>query len=204
MVRGSIGAGANSGSDELNRRAQEFAKRREFERGTNEAAQTRIDGQFGQAFDLSFDVGGLNANFAEVMFGDAGENGDAEDQGRINSQLARGFVSRGNSGFHHGSAAAGMDGEHLDVQARGGGHGFGDGVRDVVKFEVEENGSTGPPNLANDVGSGAGEEFAADFESSDVRRELGDESQGAIGARNVEGDDDRIRHEVKGGRRFAE
>ena len=54
-------------------------------------------------------------------------------------------------GAHHVLAAAGVDGEHLHAETCGSSDGLGDGVRDVVKFEVEENGGTGAANLADDL-----------------------------------------------------
>ena len=87
-----------------------------------------------------------------------------------------------------------MDAEHLDIQPGGGSHGFCDGVWDVVKFEVEENGSASAADLADDIWTCAGEELAADLECANQRRQLRDESQAAVGARNVEGDNDGVRH----------
>lgn len=76
----------------------------------------------------------------------------------------RGFFG----GLHHELPSAGVDGEHLDIEERGGFDGFGDGIGNVVEFEVEEDVGTGSPDLFDDLGATADEEFLADFEGTDL------------------------------------
>jgi len=73
---------------------------------------------------------------------------------------------------NHFRASADVDCQHLDVEPGGGCHRFGNSVGDVVKFQIEKHRPAGLSELANDFRSGAGEEFAADFESANDRRQL--------------------------------
>src|ERR1039457_5232802 len=89
-----------------------------------------------------------------------------------------------------------MNREHLHVESRGRGDGSGDGVRDVVKFEVQKNGRARVAHAADDVRPGAGEKFAADFECADGRRDFMGELQSLFRRWQVERGDDRISHEL--------
>ena len=134
-------------------------------------------------------VGGifLDAEFFQITFVHAGEDGDAEDEGGVGR-----FIGGGLGGAEHLGSAAGVDGEHLDIEPRGAGDGFGDGVGDVVKFEIEEHARAGVAHAADDVGAFGDEEFFADFECADGGGELFSERQCAGGVGHVQRGDDGI------------
>ena len=87
-----------------------------------------------------------------------------------------------------------MDSDHLHIKPGGRGHGLGDGVGDVMKFQVQEDQRARGPDLFDDVRPGAGEEFVADLESAADRRELVHEFQGGLGGRGIQGDKNWISH----------
>src|SRR5581483_10012434 len=135
-----------------------------------------------------------SADFGEVLAVHAREHGDTEHERRLAAEFGGGAAGGILGGAHHFRAAAGVDGEHLHVEADGGGDGLGDGVGDVVELEVEEDGGAGGADAADDVGTRAGEKFAADLEGAYSRRQLGGELQRGFRLRNIQRDNDRILH----------
>jgi len=128
------------------------------------------------------DAGGL-----ELRLVHAGENGDGEELGWIR-QAGGGF----GGGGEHGGASAGMDGEELRAERRDRTHRGGDGVGNVVEFQVEEDGVAAIPERLND-GAPSGEvEFEADFEPLAGPFKTVDESEGFGSRREVEGDDEAL------------
>ena len=109
--------------------------------------------------------------------GYAGENGNAKEPGSV------GYVGRG---AQHLLATGNVEGEHVDAQRGGGCNGFGDGVRDVVKFQVEKALPALFVDELDDARAGTGEELAADFEDLHVVAELPDEIGGAVVAVYIE------------------
>ena len=61
-----------------------------------------------------------------------------------------------------------MHRQHLDIQTNRGSDGFGYGVGDVVKFQIQEYGGPGLTELPNQIWSFRHEEFFTDLEGTDV------------------------------------
>ena len=78
-----------------------------------------------------------------------------------------------------------MDGQHLHVEFHGGLDGLGDGVGYVMELEVEEHGGPGGTDAADDVRPGADEQFLADLEGADGRRDLPGKLEGGFGIGNL-------------------
>ena len=97
-------------------------------------------------------------------------------------------------GTKHGGAAASVYGEELHIQTRGTGNGLGDGVRNVVKFQVEENLGSGVAHALDDIWPCGDKEFLANFEGADGGGYLGSEGQCFVGSGDIERSDDGIAH----------
>jgi hypothetical protein len=87
-----------------------------------------------------------------------------------------------------------MNGRHLHIQPHGGRHGLGNGVRDVVKFQIEEDAGTGRANALHDVRPGGNEQFLADLERADGGRDLFRKFQGQFRGGHIQRNDDGISH----------
>ena len=87
-----------------------------------------------------------------------------------------------------------MHGEHLHVQSHRRGDSFGDGVRDVVKFQIKEHRGSRRANLPDDVRPGAREQFAANLECADYRRDFFGQLQRGFGRWHIQRGDDGIAH----------
>ena len=101
-----------------------------------------------------------------------------------------GFLRRA----QHGGAAAGVDGQQIHLQPGGSGDGLSNGVRDVVKLQVQEHLRAGAADLADDVRPGADEEFLAHLEGPDHRCQRLAQRECGVGGGNVERGDDGIVH----------
>ena len=104
------------------------------------------------------------------------------------ARVLRGFFRRA----HHFATAAGVDGEHLHVEPDSGHDRLGDGIRDVVKFQVEKYARARRANFFHDVRPGGGEQFAADLECANRRGDLRRKFQRLFRRRHVERRDDGI------------
>src|SRR6266576_2364792 len=87
-----------------------------------------------------------------------------------------------------------MNRKHLDVQFHGGGDGLGNRVRDVMKFQIEKYRGAGASNEADNVGAGAGEKLAADFEPAHERRDLLDQVQRQFSRGHIQRGNDWVSH----------
>lgn len=128
MVAGVGAGGADAGGDELSFGGKDGPEGGDFFRRTHKAFESGGGGEGGEELDLLGRIF-LNANFGEVGFVHTRENGDAEDEWGV-----FGVISGSLGGAEHFGAATGVDGEHLHIEPRGTGDGFGDGVGDIVKF----------------------------------------------------------------------
>ena len=142
MITGFRTGWANARGDKLYFRRQQLSQRGDFLGGTHKPLEPGGNGELGKMLHL-FAGGFLDAQFGEVAFVHAGEDGNAKDERSV-------FAGSFFCGAEHGGAAAGVDGEHLDIEPSGGGDGFGDGVGDVVKFEVEKDAGAEVANAADD------------------------------------------------------
>lgn len=176
LVVGLIGGGADAWGDELDIGGDQLSEGGDFEGGTDEALETGFKGEGSEAFDLVGDVG-LHAYLGEGIAVEAGEDGDAEEERGWAIESLGGVMGGGESGLEHGLTAGGMECEHLDVEFDGGGDGAGDGIGDIVEFEVEEDGSAGGSDLADEVGAAVDEQFVADFPGAGERADGGDEME---------------------------
>jgi len=150
----------------------------------DKAVDAGFGGRVGEADDLGFG-GVVDADGGELELIHAGEDGDSKELRRV-GEAGDGF----GSGFEHGGATGGVDGEELGAGGGGGTDRSGDGVGDVVEFKVEEDGEAAAAEFADD-GVAFGEvELEADFEPAAEALELIGEGEGGIGAGVVEGDDE--------------
>ena len=71
---------------------------------------------------------------------------------------------------------------------------LGNGVRDVVEFQIKEHGGAGVANLFYDVRPGGGEKFAAYFKGAGDRANFAGQRQRRPGGRNIQSDNDWVSH----------
>ena len=177
LVAGVSAAGTDARSNEGDVGRKDGAERGKFERGTNKAAQTGVDGETAEAHDL-FVGGGGDAGLGEALGAHGREHSDAEQQ-QVRGVLLLGF----DGPLHHLAAAGGVQGEHLDREGRDGFDGLGDGVGDVVELEVEEDVKAEVGDFANAVGAAGGEHFEAHLNPANGALELA--KGGSDGARRL-------------------
>ena len=90
----------------------------------------------------------LDARFLQVRLREAGKHGDTEDC-RCCSLVPSCFHRR----FQHLASASRVHRQHVSPKCRGGFYCPGNGVGDVVQFEVEKDLSAGVHKLRNNPGS---------------------------------------------------
>ena len=91
-----------------------------------------------------------------------------------------------------------MDVEHLDAEVCRFDGRLGDGVGDVVKFEIQENFAAEFLDELHRLRSGVGEKLLADFEHADLMGQQPDELFDLVQIVDIEGDDDSIAHRSRG------
>ena len=158
LVADAGSGGADAGDDENACWAGEGAEGCDLLRGADEASDAGGDAHAGEQLNLG-GRGAVKADGGGLGGIHAGEDGDGEELGWV-GQASKGFIGGG----EHGRAAGGVDGEHVHAEGSGGADGSGDGVGDVVEFEVEEDGMAALEEGLEDGGSGGDEELKADFE----------------------------------------
>ena len=132
----------------------------------DESVDARGRGGLGEAEDLGFG-GVVDADGGELELIHAGEDGDSEKLGRV-GHGGGGF----GSGFEHGGAAGGVDGEEFDAEGGDRADGSGNGVGNVVELEVKEDGEVAAAEFADDGGAFGDVELEADFEPAAETLEL--------------------------------
>jgi len=85
LVVGFFCAGADAGRDELDSCRKNFSQRRDFQRRTDQPAQTGFHRQRRKSFDLFADIR-LAADFRERICVRTGQHGDAEHERRDQAQ----------------------------------------------------------------------------------------------------------------------
>ena len=169
-----------------------MAESGDFFRAGDEAIDPRSGGGFGEAQDLVF-RGVADADSGELKLIHAGEDSDREELGRVGNR-GGGF----GSGFEHGRAAGGVDGEEFGAEGSDGTHSAGDGVGNVVELEVEKDGVAAMAEFAND-GVAFGEvELEADLEPLAEALEAAGESESGRSIGVIEGDDEAGVHLLQG------
>ena len=138
--------GADAGGDEDGFVADGFSEGSEFEGGADEAANAGIDGESGEVQDLFFGLC-LYVDLTELLVVHRGKNSDAEE-GELGGVFGAGLFGPAD----HFGASGGVQGEHFDGECGDALHGFGDGVGDVVKLEVEEDAVPAVGDLPDEVG----------------------------------------------------
>lgn len=83
-----------------------------------------------------------------------------------------------------------MDCEELGAEGCEGVDGVGDGVGDVVEFEVEEDAEAGFTGIADYAGAFSAEELEADFDPGDAAVEGAEDFAGLAAVGDVEGEDE--------------
>jgi len=185
-----IGAGgAHSGDNENRLRAGKGADAFDFMRGANKPFDACVEAHAGKKDGL---IAGRDREADGLGLGqvDAGEHGDGEELRRVWD-----FSERGAGSGEHGGAARGVNVEHADAEAGGGTNRAGNGVGDVVEFEIEKDGVAALENGFEHRGSGGSEKFEADFEPEASAVEPVDKVGGRGGIGNVEGDDELLARE---------
>jgi hypothetical protein len=84
--------------------------------------------------------------------------------------------------------------EHLDAEAGRLNGGLGDGIGNIVKFEIEKNLPTELLNLPDRLRSGMGEKLLADLEHANRAGEQADEVSGLFERVDIEGNDQALAH----------
>jgi len=191
LVADRCSSGADAGNNEGGGRIV-LAEGGDFFGARDEAGDAGLGGGFCEAEDLVFGRV-VDADGGELKLIHAGEDGDGEELRGVGAG-GSGFCS----GFQHGGAAGGVDGEELGTEGGDGADGARDGVGDVVQFEVKEDGEVAAAELADDGGTFGDEELEADFEPAAEALELVGEGEGWGGAGVVEGDDEAGVHLVQG------
>lgn len=160
FVAGAAG-GADAGGDKYGVAADGLAHGGDFEGGADEALDAGLTGHASEVEDLCFGWG-LYVDLSELLVVHGGENGDAEEMemGRV---LGACFFGPAD----HFGAAGCVEGEHFDGERGDALDGFGDGVGDVVQFEIEKDAMTAVGDLADEVGPVGGEELEPDFDPLD-------------------------------------
>ena len=93
-------------------------------------------------------------------------------------------------GANHFRSAAQVKRQHLHAQLDRRFNRAGDGIRDIVQFEIEKNFRAGSRNFAHDRGTGSGVKLQSDFEKRNLIAQLLDQSQSLLFRWDVERDDD--------------
>ena len=132
----------------------------------DEIARARGLRQIGEAQHL-IENRALHSSLAKHLFVHAREHGNRDDQRRFAAFPLRGLVRGIPSGLHHARAAGGVNVDHPHAERCRRRHRRGDGVRDVVKFQVEEDSCPAARQRADDVRTLGGEEPAADLQPAD-------------------------------------
>lgn len=188
LVAGGEAARADAGGDEGGAGGEGGAQGGDFEGRADEAAQAGGDGEVGEAVDLKGGGGG-HADGGEGGVVHGGEHGDAEEE-----EVGVGGLLGGAGGGHHLGSAGGMKGEHFDGERSEGLDGLGDGVGDVVEFEVEEDVVAVIGDLAEVVGAVGGEHLQADLDPTEGALELAQEGGGGGAVGEVEGENEFAGH----------
>jgi len=188
---GGLAAGRTDAGDDEGRGGKAVAQAGGFFRAGNEAVDARSGGGVGEAQDLVF-RGVVDADGGELELIHAGEDGDGEELGRV-GHGGGGF----SSGFEHGGATGGVDGEELGAEGGDGADGARNGVGDVVELEVEEDGVAAMAEFPDEGGAFGDEELKADLEPVAEVVELTGEGEGGRGTGVIEGDDEAGIHRVQ-------
>lgn len=177
LVSHGASGGADAGSDENARRAGESAEIGDLFSGADKAVDAGGAAEAGEEFDLGSGFA-CSADGGELCSIHAGENGDCEQLRRGRERGER-FLCRG----HHHWPAECVQGEEFNAEGCGGTDGAGDGVGNVMEFEVEEDGVAAPSNPIEDGWPSGDEEFQSDLEPADGAVELVDELErgGGVG-----------------------
>ncbi len=186
LVTGRASGGTDSGDDEGALRACEGAERGDLLRRADEASDSGVEAHAGEEFDL-LGRGAVEADGGDLGFIHAGEDGDGEELRWI-GDAGEGFAGGGD----HGRAAGGVDGEHVDPEARGGAHCAGNGVGDIVKLEVEEDLVAAAQEGFEHGRAGGDEEFEADFEPGACVVKAVNEDGGGGGIGHVQSNDEAL------------
>ena len=126
------------------------------------------------------DVSG-NPHFLQVGIREAGQHGDRQHH-RLSGGLAGGL----DGGLQHLAAAGGVHGQHADAQFGGRTHRRGDGVGDVVIFQVEKHLPAGGDQVADDLRPLGREQLFSDLVSGCGVVDGLDDLAGLRGARDIE------------------
>lgn len=134
LVVGGGGGGAHAADEDDEIRATGIANGTNFVNGGNGAIETSVFGKQGE-FDGADGGRTLVSDPSHFLGIHAGKNSDAEKSWPV-SLVTGGFTG----GAHHGQAAGSVDGDEAELgKGDGGTNSAGDGVWNVVEFEVEEN-----------------------------------------------------------------
>lgn len=185
-------AGRTDAGDDESRGGKAVAQGGDLFGAGDESVDARGRGGFGEAEDLGFG-GVVDADGGELELIHAGEDGDSEKLGRV-GHGGGGF----GSGFEHGGAAGGVDGEEFDAEGGDRADGSGNGVGNVVELEVKEDGDVAAAEFADDGGAFGDVELEADFEPAAETLELVGEGESGQSTGDVEGDDEAGVHLLQG------
>src|SRR6266478_5210719 len=98
-------------------------------------------------------------------------------------------MTRVHGSLHHVPASGGMHVEDRDAKPDGFDCGRRDGVRNIMKFQIEEDISPACNDTANDFRSCRREELGTNFKGTRYITELVHESEGPGGGVNIKGYD---------------
>jgi 4-diphosphocytidyl-2-C-methyl-D-erythritol kinase len=109
------------------------------------------------------------------------QDGDSEQEHVAGLRCRRG---------HHGGASRQMDGGHRDTEGARRGHGFGHCVRDIVKFQVQENPETPVQRLPHNRRTRRREKAQADLHPHHLPLECIHQARGIVRGWHVQCHDD--------------
>ena len=117
---------------------------------------------------------------------EACQHGHAEAEGSRDPEVAGGFDRRFGGCARHRQAPARVDVEHEDTETRRLAHRGGDGIRDVVEFEVEKDAKAPFAGSLDRSGTGRREELRADLAPREDALEAAEQRLRLVQARHVE------------------
>jgi len=182
LVIGSRPRGTDPGNHEDRSRSEVNAQRGDFLRAGDESADTRLQAESRESQHLGFNIRIRTAG-AEGFCGGAGEHRDSKDQ-----KPGAGCAFGG--GTCHVGPTREMNGCHLDAEIAGGADRTPDGVRDVVKFEIQEDPVTGGGEFPDKGGPGSREELKPHFEKAHMARQEINPGPGGAGVGHIERQND--------------
>ena len=158
-----------------------------FVRRADDAIQAAVCGKRGESRDVRGKRFGNAELVVQFALTQAGEYGDGNQQRRL-AVMCDGV----GGGFEHFAPAAGVNVHHPHAHVGGDAQGGGDGVGDVVKFEVKEDVVANALQGFDQRPALARVQFFADFDAAQFGRELRRQHERVLAAIDIKRDEQRF------------